>query len=371
MTTCLSAVRIQAAADERATHDEAQHLALCADCRARVDATRRAIHEFGRTMDVVPVPPSLAEALAGAVARTSAPDAAHAATTRRGATTLLPGRSGWLRPVWISAAGAVAAAALVIGVVLPALDSPATISAAEILDRSIGTLAPSGTERLEYELTIEAPADWLIESGTYRIDQVIEHDGARRWRMSRSDAGGTLLNGISENPRAQQRHTYVRLDGQGYVFDFTTVPGAALPLPEMQRQFGETAIRIVRNATANVVSTVAAAEGPQFLITLPEAAGGSSPAGAAAVWDVTGARVLVDAHDYHVVEFSLRARYLRQPVHVSYRLLHREVRPSSQVPPEEFELPVDPSAIHLAAEGTRHPPRDVVAALLREVRAIR
>ncbi len=361
MSTCLSDIRIQEAADGRATPSEEGHLRTCAACSRRVEAAREDVAAFGRAMASAPVPPSLERRVSGAVAR------AAASPPPRGATTLAPARRPvWTRPAWVTAAGALVAATVLLVFVLPSLHvAPAELSAAQILDRSIAALAPGGTERLEYDLAVGAPPGWPIEAGTYRIEQIVDHDGGR-WRVSRFGPDGTLLNGMSENPESRRRHAYVRIDGQGYAFDFTTAPGSAMRLADVQRSYGEAAIRIVQGASASLVTTVETGGPRRFVIELPEGARATTGA-PALLWDVTSARVVVDAGDYHVVELAVRGVYMGEPVSVSYALRQRDVRATPQVAPDEFELPPDPAAIHLAAEGSAHPPRDLVTTLLREV----
>jgi hypothetical protein len=360
MSTCLSDARIQAVADDAAAPEEYAHVARCAECRAKVAGAQQAIRAFGAAM-TGNAPPSLERRIAAALNQA-------VASPRRGATTFAPARpQPWLRPAWLSLAGAVAAAALIALVVLPSLDTSSRLSAAEILNRSIATLAPSGTELLEYDLAVSMPVSWPITSGTYRIEQVIEHEGAGRWRLSRFDAAGMLLNGISEDPSAGRRRAFLRVDGHGYAFEFDTSPDAEVRLGAMQRQYAEAAMRVIQAAAGQIVITEEDATGKRFVIELPDSASAPRQAGPALLWDLAGARVVIDAADYHVRELIARGIYMGEPISISYRLLRREGRPSSQVAPSEFELPIDDGAMTIRAQGTAHPPQDILMALLREV----
>ena len=62
----------------------------------------------------------------------------------------------WQRAGWMSVAATAAVVALVVFVVLPRFGSPTRLSAAQVLERSLQTLA-TGTwvESLDYELTID------------------------------------------------------------------------------------------------------------------------------------------------------------------------------------------------------------------------
>ena len=81
------------------------------------------------------------------------------ARDRAGATTL---RDVSRRPkpvgAWLTA-GAIAAAVVIVMFLMPAIDAPRALSAAEILGRSLETMRPSsGIERLKYDLTLELPS---------------------------------------------------------------------------------------------------------------------------------------------------------------------------------------------------------------------
>ena len=94
----------------------------------------------------------------------------HALTTdhaRAGATTLrdLPVPS-WGARLWLTA-GVVAAAAMAVVFLLPPLDAPRTLSAAQILDRSLQTMSPaSGTELREFDLELRLPRIAAKHAGT-------------------------------------------------------------------------------------------------------------------------------------------------------------------------------------------------------------
>jgi hypothetical protein len=353
MSNCLNDARVQAVADGEGTPIEQDHVRSCEACRERVDAARSGVDDFGRMMSAVRVPDSLGPRVTAAL--------------RGGATTLRPtSRGRWgpalagSPPVWVFAGGVVAAAILVF-VLLPSVDSVTTLNAAEILDRSLRTLSPQGTELLEYELRIEAPSSVAVESGTYRIEQVIDHD-AGRWRLSRFTPDGTLLNGIREDPAAAVRESVVRVDGREYRFRFTINPDQQVRLWQLQRRYAEAMIRLVQASAGQAVTVLDDGGRQRYLVELAEARGGGAP------WDLTRARVVVDGVDFHIVEFSAAGAIMGESIAVDFRLRKRDVRPSSQVAPSEFELPRDdPAAIELQGEGTAHPPRDLLAVLLREV----
>lgn len=370
MSSCLNDARLQAVADGEGTPIEQDHVQSCEACRERVDAARSGVDDFGRMMSAVRVPDSLGPRVTAALRggattlRPTSPGRWGPASAFAGASanrhSLWRRRSAGSPPAWVFACSVVAAAILVF-VLLPSVDSVTTLNAAEILDRSLRTLSPQGTELLEYELSIDAPSSVAVESGAYRIEQVIDHDGGR-WRLSRFTPDGTLLNGIREDPSAAVRESVVRLDGREYRFRFTINPDQQVRLWQLQRRYAEAMIRLVQASAGQAVTVLDDGARRRYLVELAETRGGVAP------WDLTRARVVVDGVDFHIVEFSLTGAVLGETIAVDFRLRRRDVRPTSQVAPSEFELPRDdPGAIELQGEGTAHPPRDLLAVLLREV----
>ena len=90
-----------------------------------------------------------------------------------------------------------------------------------------------------------------------------------------------------------------------------------------------------------------------------------------AVWDLSHAKAVIDASDYHVVELAVKGTFLKQPYSVSYRLKRRAIAAQTTVQPGEFELPADPSAIVLQGEGSAVPVRDALMLAMREVSRLR
>jgi hypothetical protein len=58
---------------------------------------------------------------------------------------------------------------------------------------------------------------------------------------------------------------------------------------------------------------------------------------------------------------------MKQPYALSYKLIRRQVRPSAEVPREEFEVPETPGAVVLEGRGTENPMRDALVLSLREL----
>jgi hypothetical protein len=355
MTKCLSEARIRAAADDEANELERQHLEACADCRARVDAARRASDEFAARAAGLAVPASLRDGVALALMKGG---------KRGGATTLrdLPSR-GWSSRVWLSA-GAVAVVVLLVVFLLPPLDAPRALSAAEILDRSLRTLSPAtGTELREFDLRLQLPRIASLQNGTYRIEQLVDHDTSGRYRVVRYAPDGTLLDAVIEDPAAGRRTAVVRLDGQPFVFSFTIDPAHTLPLRDLERHHVEAMIRLLQAAAGQTVHEVDNEHGKRYVVELPQV-GDANESG---LWELRRARVVVDAADFHIVELTAEGSYMGEGVFVSFHLRRRHVRPSTEVPSEAFDVPVDPNAIAVEAPGTDDLAHDLLVSALREL----
>jgi len=84
-----------------------------------------------------------------------------------------------------------------------------------------------------------------------------------------------------------------------------------------------------------------------------------------AVWDLSHARVLIDASDYRISEFTAAGTFLKQPYSVAYKLVSHVV--AATVTPDQFEVPSEPGEIVIAGEGTPNPATDVLVSALREL----
>lgn len=341
--SCLNDARLRAVADGEGTHGDVEHVQTCPACRGRVNEARDEIREFTRGMASIAVPPL--------------------PRPRAGATTLREQPSVRVRrPAWIAAGAAAAAIVLALFVVFPSFDSGTRLNAAEILNRSLQTLAGTGVELLNYELSLQAPRLAPADTGTFRIEQLIDHENGR-WRYSRFAADGSLSSAIVEDPTSNRRELFVRQDGRTYRFAFTLAPDDRVPIWDAQRRYAEALIRLVQASGAKAVTTASARGEPQYVVELPEAAStGGSP-----IFDVHRAKVVIDAADFHIVEFSAAGSALGDVVSIDYKLIERSVWGS--LPANvTFELPGDPASVELSADATTDIARDVLTLLLRSVR---
>ncbi len=353
--SCLNDARLQAAAEGEATPAERDHLRACGACSARLADAHAAVAEFAHQMSELAVPPMLGARVAAAVGRASA--------DRRGATTLRDSGRAVPRRTWLFAGAALAATIVaIVFVLLPSVDPRTTLSAAEILDRSLQTLTRQGVESLEYELSIVAPSALPDETGTYRIEQLIDHDSGR-WRFARYAPDGTVLNGISENPATGIREALMRVDGRTVRFHFTIPPDQRVRLWDLQRRYAESLIRLMQASAGQVVTEQGTGDQKQYVVELPA----TPEVATSAIFDLNHARMVVDGTDFHVVEFSAAGAAMGEPLSIGYRLIQRVVA-ASGVQASEFDLPRDPNAIELSGEGTSHVPSDVFMLLLRSLK---
>ena len=370
---CLSDLRIRAAADDEAKPVERDHLEACAECRARLAAARQANDALREMASHVPVPPSL---------RSSVKQALTEHSDRTGATTLRDGLLPRVRSVRLGmlprflesqgsvgrvtlprllTAGLVAAAVLIVVFRLPPPDAPRTLSAAEILDRSLKTLSPvSGTELREFDLELRLPYIGSVQNGTYRIEQLVDHDTPGRYRFVRYAPDGAMVAAISEDPVAGRRTAVVRADGRLFTFRFVIDAGHALDLSELERHHVEAAIRVLQTVAGETVSEIDDVGGKRYVVELPAAAA----ANVSGFYEISQARVLIDASDFQILQLTASGSYLGDAFSISFRLRQRQVLPTAQVPLERFDVPDTPGAVTIDGAGTDDLAHDLLTSAL-------
>jgi hypothetical protein len=359
MSNCLNEVRIRAVADDEATRSEREHVETCDECRVRVDAARRAADELTAMSAALAPPAALTDSVrrsvvAGEQTRPSALRTAGA-TTLRQAIAHRPGSR-----VWLTAAAA-AAAVLAIVFALPAPDAPRTISAAEILDRSLQVLAPAtGVELREFDLELQPPRMASLQRGTYRMEQLIDHATPGRFRAARYAPDGTLIDAISQDPAAGRRTIVVNLDGQLFAFQLTAASGPMFDLPAMERQHVEAMVRVLQAMAGDSVREVTEAGAKRYVIEMPAAASSN----VSGVWSLSRARVTIDADDFQILELTAAGSYMGDAVSVAFRLRNRQVWASGEVPSSRFEAPAA-GAMTIDGTATEDIGRDVLTSALR------
>ena len=369
--TCLNDIHIQALADGEGAPEAARHAAGCARCGERVRERIELMGAIRQTIDVpVAVPRGLADSvdgiLRGRADGTSAQNGATRLRTSRGFRLQAEGNGRWIYGL-----GAVAATVIAVLFVAPMLKSPdAAVSASEILAKSATQLTAaitSGVEVLEYELVLEGVTKDMLPDqvdGTYKVWQAIDHDVPGRFRFASYTADGRMLTSIAEDPLRHRRVMAFTAEGQPYRFDVTLPAAAAsanMSLPEMQRLHMQATITMMQASGNQLLETVDGAGGRQYRIEVPRVTGpGTNP-----LWDLTEARVLIDASDYRITEFAVRGSFLKQPYSMSYKLISHVIAASVQA--DAFVVPPQAGEIVIDGDGTNVPTHDVVVLALREL----
>ena len=349
---CLNDVEIQLVADDEAPADLAGHIASCERCATRLAARREEMHRLTALMSGRDLPAAIDARVRRAIER--APARSGGATTLR-ADAPAPRR---VAIGWLSALGTAAVVAIVVFAVLPRAGAPTTLSASEVLGRSLQSLsAASGVERLEYEL-IASPG----EAGPHRIEHLIDHDRPGRYRLARYGPDGAVVSAASQDPVTGHRMHFVRVDGQSYVIDLKTAQ-LDLALPQMGKALVESAITMMQAMSPQSLSLQDTAEGRQYVIELPAATASSG----ASMFDLHQARAVIDERDYSILAFEARGTFLKQAYAISFKRNQRTIRPSASVAPEEFLIVPGPGDIVIEGDGSADPVHAVLTAALREL----
>jgi hypothetical protein len=358
---CLNDAQIQAVVDREADDSLREHAASCGRCGDRVRtrgtlgaAVAQSINEPSG------LPPGLSHRVQQALSRESSLGATRLRTdaTRRSS-----------RRAWWSVAAVAAATLIAVVFLAPMVKGPATVSASEILARSANRLAErvtSGVESLEYELTLDGVTREMMpdhQNGSYRVKQVIDHDTAGHYLVATYDPGGRLLSSIAQDPANNRRVVSVRLEETPYRFEFTLPDTLTMSPPEVERLHMQASVAMMQASGNQQLQVIESQSGRQYRIEVPHVSAETS----GAMWDLAEAQVVIDADDYHVVEFAVKGTFLKQPYSVSYRLINRAVATGAAVEPGVFDMPRDPSAITLKGEGTAIPARDVLVVALGEL----
>jgi hypothetical protein len=252
------------------------------------------------------------------------------------------------------------------------IKAPATVSAAGVLAKSADRLAQrvvSGVELLEYELQLDGvPREMMPDhiDGAYRVKEIIDHDSPGRY-FAAAYANGELIWGVAQDPAAGRRVIALRIDGQPFRFECHVTGNAAVSHPEMERLHRQASITMMQASGANHLEVVETSAGRQYRIEVPSLGAQT----VSAVWDLSEARAIIDADDYHIVELAVKGTFLKQPYSVSYRLINRVIAAAASVPASEFDLTPDPAAIVLEGNGSAVPVRDALVLALRELRSVK
>ena len=347
---CLTDVEAQTIVDDEATEASREHAASCGSCRDRIDERRRdmaaiaALTEAGGR-------PSLALEARLRQAMASGRDV-------RGSTVLRPSSASprWRRVGWVSALATAAAVALVVFVLLPRLGAPTTLSANEILGRSLQTLSSgSGVELLDYEVTLDG-----MSGAPLRIIQLIDRENPSRYRIATYGPDGKMLSAISQDPVTQRRSQLIAVDGRNYIVNVGSIRSPVLSLPQMAQALIETAIGLMQAKSDQQLTVVDGPRGRQYIIEVPPV----TPTNPAATLDLFGARAVINGDDFRIQEFEATGALLKQPFSVSVKLIGE--LSAARISPG-FEIQPGPGDIVLEGEAGDDAVSELLTTILREL----
>jgi hypothetical protein len=363
---CLNDAQIQAIVDREAAGTLREHADSCARCGERV---RERAALAAAVVQAMNEPARLPAGVNHRVRRALSQESSAGATRLRSGASVR--RSP--RRAWWSAAAVAAATLIAVVFVAPMFKGPATVSAAAILAKSANRLAErvtSGVESLEYELTLDGVTREMMpdhQNGSYRVKQVIDHDTAGHYLVATYDPDGRLLSSIAQDPANNRRVVSVRLEDTAYRFEFTLPHNLLVSPPEVERLHMEATVAMMQASGNQQLQVIESQSGRHYRIDVPHVSA-ETPG---AVWDLAEARVVVDAGDYHIVEFAVKGTFLKQPYSLSYRLIERVVTDGAQVDAGAFEVARDPRAITIRGDGSAIPARDVLVAALGELARVK
>jgi hypothetical protein len=357
---CCNDAEIQSIVDGEAADAVRAHLASCERCQVRVRERETVMQAIRQAMmPRAELSPDVSQRVERALADGSTSGATRL-RERRGERWPSPRRTIW------SAAALAVATLVVVVFVAPNVKGPASVSAAEILAKSATQLAASATtgiEVLEYDLALDGvPREMMPDhaDGTYRVKQIIDHDANGRYLVATYGPDGQLLSSVAQDPVTRRRVVAVQIDDQPYRFEFSVPDRVTLSLPEMERMHMQASVAMMQASGDKSFQVIDTPAGRRYRIHVPQVSAETSTA----MWDLIEAEVVVDASDYHIIEFAVKGTFLKQPYSVSYRLIARTL--NARVTADAFEVPRDPRTIEIDGEGSAIPARDVLVASLRE-----
>ena len=281
-----------------------------------------------------------------------------------GATTLRdrPARRGW----WIGGIAAAAATIALAFLLLPAFEKQTTVSAAEMLGRSRAALAAGGTgvEVLTYDLGVGGVLAELLpdeQSGTFTVEETIDHDHPGRYRLLKIAPGGEVVGGVADDPVRRIQTRYLRAHGRGYLLRFSGGAPAAFSIPDAKRTVLQALVTLMQ-AEANPALLETSCDGEAcYEITI-----GQVDAPPNALVSLSRGRAIVTAADARLVGFSAAGLVAGRPFGLEFTLRSRIVRPAAPGD-DTFELAAQPGDVVLEGEASSNPMWDVVGRALASI----
>jgi hypothetical protein len=286
-------------------------------------------------------------------------EAMHDAGAVRGATVLrAPQPSSWRRVGVVSALATAAVIALVVYGVLPRLGAPTTLSASEVLNRSLQTItAGQGVERLEYEVNVDG-----MTGGPVVIRHVIDRDNPQRYRVASYRPDGTIATAVSQDPTTQQRTQLFHVDGTNYIVRVGAIHTPVLSIPQMAQALVETSIGIMQAKSDQRLTVDEDANGRRYIVEIPPVTATS----ASSTLDLFSARAVISGTDFRIQEFEATGTVLRQPFAVSVKLRTHEYVGGAATA-ESFAITPGPGDVVLEGEAAEDPITESMTTVLREL----
>ena len=302
---CLTDVEIQAVVDDDATPESRTHATTCVQCRERVHERRRHVAMLSSIVEDEGTPsPALEARLRRAM--TAGGDVRGSTVLRSSA----PPR--WRRVGWLSALATAGAVALVIFLVLPRFGAPTSLSANEILGRSLQTMTSGrGVELLEYEVSMDG-----MSSGPVVIRQLIDRENPNRYKIASYAPDGVMRSAISQDPLTQRRAQLIHVDGTNYIVRAGVIRNPVLSFPQMAQALVETSIGIMQAKSDQQLTVEEGPNGRRYVIEIPPV----TPKNPATTLDIFGARAVISGVDFRIQEFEASGALLKQPYSVSFKL---------------------------------------------------
>jgi hypothetical protein len=348
---CLTDVEMQAVVDGEASDECRAHANACEACRTRVDERRGQMETIASLID--------ADGMPSAALESRLRHAMRDVGDVRGATVLRARKpSAWRNVGLISALATAAGIALFVYGVLPRLGAPMTLSASEVLGRSLQTISSGqGVERLEYEVAMDGMTD-----GPVVIRQVIDRDNPNRYKVASYRSDGTLATAISQDPMTQQRSQLFHVDGTNYIVRVGAIHTSVLSIPQMAQALVETSIGIMQAKSDQQLTIEDGPAGQRYIVEIPP----MMPPNPTATLDLFSARAVISGTDFRIQEFNATGTILRQPFSVSVKLRTHEYI-GGAVTAESFAIAPGPDDVVLEGQADEDPITELMTTVLREL----
>ena len=354
---CLTDIEVQAVADGEAADERRAHANACEACRTRVDERRDQMETLASLIDADGMPSSALESrLRHAMSEVGGQSGP---ADVRGATVLRARRpSAWRHVGLVSALATAAAIALVVYGVLPRLGAPMTLSASEILSRSLQTISSGqGVERLEYEVAMDGMTD-----GPVVIRQVIDRDNPHRYKVASYRPDGTIATAVSQDPVRQLRSQLFHVDGTNYIVRVGAIHTPVLSIPQMAQALVETSIGIMQAKSDQQLTIEDGPTGRRYIVEIPPV----TPQTSTATLDLFSARAVISGTDFRIQEFTATGTVLRQPFSVSVKLRTHEYIGGAATD-DSFAITPGPDDVVLEGQADEDPVTELMTTVLREL----